>query len=199
MQWPLTGVRHIVAVDAATADSARDFSSTSMDNADMSDILLATLNARYSHASLGLRYLLANLGDLRPRAAIREYTIKRAPLEIVEDLLRDPPRLIGFGVYIWNVAETTRVIAILKALAPEVHIVLGGPEVSHETEGQEIVGLANHVITGPGESSFAQLCRQVLNGSTPDSKIIAGAQGLLAELTLPYGEYTYEDIKQRVL
>ncbi len=165
----------------------------------MSDILLATLNARYSHASLGLRYLLANLGDLRARAAIREYTIKRAPLEIVEDLLRDKPRLIGFGVYIWNVVETTRVIAILKAVAPEVHIVLGGPEVSHETEGQEIVGLADHVITGPGESSFAELCRQVLDGTSPAGKIIAGAQPPLAELVLPYGEYTDEDIKQRVL
>ena len=37
------------------------------DNGGMSEILLATLNARYSHASLGLRYLRANLGALRER------------------------------------------------------------------------------------------------------------------------------------
>ena len=32
-------------------------------------ILLSTLNARYAHASLGLRYLLANMGELRERDA----------------------------------------------------------------------------------------------------------------------------------
>jgi hypothetical protein len=30
-------------------------------------ILLSTLNARYAHASLGLRYLLANMGACRIR------------------------------------------------------------------------------------------------------------------------------------
>lgn len=199
MQIDTAEVRHFVAVWVTMADSARDFSATSMDNAGMSDILLATLNARYSHASLGLRCLLANLGELRGQADICEYTIKRAPLEIVEDLLSRKPRLIGFGVYIWNVVETTRVVAILKTLAPEVRIVLGGPEVSHETEGQEIVGLADHVITGPGELSFAGLCRLVLSGATPVERIIPGVVGPLAELALPYGEYTDQDIRQRVI
>jgi radical SAM superfamily enzyme YgiQ (UPF0313 family) len=193
------GVRHIVAGRSAEADSPWDFSAASMDNAGMSDILLATLNARYSHASLGLRCLLANMGELRAHAELREYTTKRAPLEIVEDLLSRKPRLIGFGVYIWNIVETTRVVAILKALAPEVRIVLGGPEVSHETEGQEIVGLADHIITGPGELSFAALCGQVFSGENPTGRIIPGEVGSLAELALPYGEYTDEDIRQRVI
>ena len=38
----------------------------------MTDIVLATLNARYAHASLGLRYLRANLGALRERVAKME-------------------------------------------------------------------------------------------------------------------------------
>ena len=33
----------------------------------MPDVVLATLNAKFIHASFGLRYLLANLGELRPR------------------------------------------------------------------------------------------------------------------------------------
>lgn len=162
-------------------------------------ILLATLNARYIHASLGLRYLLANLGDLRSDAAIREYTIKRPALEIVEDLLNSKPRVVGFGVYIWNVVETTRVIAMLKAVAPEVTVVLGGPEVSHETAGQEIVGLADYVITGPGEVSFAQLCQQILAGTAPVAKIIAGEVRPLDQLVMPYREYSDEDIAHRFI
>ncbi len=169
----------------------------------MSAILLATLNARYIHASLGLRYLIANLGDLRSQATLREYTIKRPALEIVEDLLNTPlnsqPRVVGFGVYIWNVVETTRVVAMLKAVAPEVKIVLGGPEVSHETAGQEIVGLADYVITGPGEVSFARLCQQILAGAAPTEKIIAGEVRPLDQLVLPYREYSDVDIAHRFI
>jgi hypothetical protein len=36
----------------------------------MPDIVLTTLNAKYSHAAFGLRYLFANLGELQPRAVI---------------------------------------------------------------------------------------------------------------------------------
>jgi hypothetical protein len=165
----------------------------------MSAILLATLNARYIHASLGLRYLLANLGDLRSEASIREYTIKRPALEIVEDLLNSKPRIVGFGVYIWNVVETRRVVAMLKAVAPEVTVVLGGPEVSHETAGQEIVGLADYVISGSGEASFAQLCQQILVGVAPVAKIIAGELRALDQLVLPYREYSDEDIAHRFI
>src|SRR6187431_1334400 len=99
----------------------------------MSDIVLATLNARYAHASLGLRSLLANLGDeLRPRAELREFTLKDAPLQICEELLATDCRVLGLGVYIWNVAQTTEVVQLLKRLRPELCVVLGGPEVSHE-------------------------------------------------------------------
>jgi radical SAM superfamily enzyme YgiQ (UPF0313 family) len=165
----------------------------------MSAILLATLNARYIHASLGLHYLLANLGDLRSEASIREYTIKRPALEIVEDLLNSKPRIVGFGVYIWNVVETTRVVAMMKAVAPEVTVVLGGPEVSHETAGQEIVELADYVISGPGEVSFARLCQQILAGVPPAAKIIAGEVRALDQLVLPYRDYSDEDIAHRFI
>ena len=35
-------------------------------------IVLSTLNARYSHTSLGLRYLLANMGELQSQTQIQE-------------------------------------------------------------------------------------------------------------------------------
>ena len=48
----------------------------------MSDIVLATLNAKYIHAAFGLRYLWANLGDLRERARLLEFDIHQRPLEV---------------------------------------------------------------------------------------------------------------------
>ena len=79
----------------------------------MPDIVLTTLNAKYIHAAFGLRYLLANLGALRAAAGIVEFDINQRPLDIAEVLLARNPKIIGFGIYIWNVAESTEVIAAI--------------------------------------------------------------------------------------
>ena len=165
----------------------------------MSAIVLTTLNARYIHASLGLRYLAANMGELEQDTEIMEFILQSRPEETVEALLAAQPRIIGFGVYIWNVTEITRVVALLKCVAPEIIVVLGGPEVSYECNEQEIVRLADHVITGWGDISFAKLCRELLQNLPQAQKIIAGIQPQLAEIKLPYALYTDDDIAHRTL
>jgi radical SAM superfamily enzyme YgiQ (UPF0313 family) len=164
----------------------------------MPDIVLATLNAKFIHAAFGLRYLLANLGELKERAVITEFDINQRPLEIVEKLLAHQPRIIGLGVYIWNVTQTTEVVSLLKRIAPQVTVVLGGPEVSYETEQQEVVRLADHVITGEADLAFAEVCRGILEGRTP-GKIIAADLPKLDQLVLPYDLYTEADLKHRVI
>jgi len=166
------------------------------------DILLSTLNAKFIHASFGLRYLMANLGDLQSRAAIAEFEIKQTPLEIVEALLAFQPTVIGLGVYIWNVRPSLEVVTLLKRLRPEIRIVLGGPEVSYETEHQEIVALADHTITGEADLAFADLCRALLESPaplTPPLRILHAPLPDLARLRLPYAHYTEQDIAHRVL
>jgi len=163
----------------------------------VSTIIIATLNARYTHASLGLRYLLANQGEWQAQTKIMEFTIAMRPLDIAEQLLIGQPRIIGLGVYIWNITETTALVALLKALAPDVVIVLGGPEVSYETVQQPIVQQADYVITGAGEVSFRQLCGQLLHERKPLNKVIAGEQVPLVQLTLPYTQYTEDDLATR--
>jgi radical SAM superfamily enzyme YgiQ (UPF0313 family) len=162
-------------------------------------ILLSTLNARYTHASLGLRYLLANMGELQGRTAIQEFVIGAKTTEVVERLLARKPDIVGFGVYIWNVEETARVVAMLKRVAPGVTVVLGGPEVSHETAEQEIVKLADYVVTGWGDISFPKLCGQILNGPKPIMKIHAGEQPPMDAITLPYHLYSDEDVAHRTI
>ena len=164
----------------------------------MSEIVLATLNARYIHAAFGLRYLLANLGELRERAEILEFEINQRPLEVVDAIMARSPRILGLGVYIWNVATTTEVVALLKRVRPDLKIVLGGPEVSHETDGQGIVELADHVITGEADLAFAEVCGALLRGEKLP-KVIAAALPLPEQLRLPYDLYSDADIAHRVL
>jgi len=154
----------------------------------MSGITLATINARHVHAALGLRCLRANLGALREASRIREFVLGDRPADIAERLLDDAPRIIGLGVYIWNVEETTRVVAILKRVAPELIVVVGGPEVSHETADQRICALADYVVTGWGDVTFPKLCADIFAGAPPAQKIHAGLQPPLADIALPYDE-----------
>ena len=165
----------------------------------MPDIVLTTLNAKYIHAAFGLRYLLANLGPLQNRARIVEFDINQRPLDVAEVLLAQNPRIIGIGVYIWNVAQATQVVAALKQIRPDIAIVIGGPEVSHETDDQEIVRLADHVITGEADLKFAEVCGQLLAGDKPTTKIIPAPLPECSQLELPYEFYNDQDIAHRII
>lgn len=165
----------------------------------MAEIVLATLNAKYIHAAFGLRYLLANLGDLRPQTALLEFDINLRPLEIAERLLAENPKIIGLGIYIWNVAPTAEVVSILKLLRPEITVILGGPEVSYEAEGQAIVQRADYVIAGEADFKFAEVCRGLLAGEKPPAKIISSELPDLARLIPPYSLYDDRDVAHRII
>lgn len=172
---------------------------TSDDQERQFDIVLATLNARYIHSAFGLRYLKANLGEFQDRCTIQEFTLESRPEDIVEILVAHSPKIVGFGVYIWNVVQTERVVALLKTVAPDLTVVLGGPEVSYELEDQAIVKLSDYVITGWGESSFRNLVDQLLCEQSPTEKVIKGEQPKLDQIAMPYDLYTDDDIKNRLL
>ncbi|MEK7689909.1 MAG: cobalamin-dependent protein, partial [Bdellovibrionota bacterium] len=169
------------------------------------EIVLATLNARYHHTAFGLRSLRANLGPgLRARSAISEFTTSESPKNIVSRLLALSPKIVGFGVYIWNIETTTKVVSLLKRVAPQIQIVLGGPEISYETETQTILKDVDYVICGEGEVAFRELCAELLDGIPPvaiagHAKVIAAPLPDIAALVLPYDEYTEEDLAQRIL
>jgi hypothetical protein len=174
-------------------------------------IALCTLNAKYIHASLGLRYLLANMerhgsAALREQTVLCEFTLQREPQQVVDKLLASlgtvragQRAIVGFGVYIWNVTQTLQVMVLLKAQRPDIVLVLGGPEVSHETQQQDIVALADHVITGWGDVSFPRLCLALRHGPQPLMKFIPGVQPPLEDINLPYSGYSDADLAHRVL
>jgi len=162
-------------------------------------IVLATLNAKFIHASLGLRYLYANMKDLQQYTEVKEFVIQTRPLDIVEKILESKPDIVGLGVYIWNIVETTSVVNLLKTIAPEVKVILGGPEVSYETEEQAIVQAADYVITGAGEISLYELCQDIISRKQPERKIIVSKPVELKNIELPYQYYSDDDLSKRIL
>ena len=166
-------------------------------------ILLTTLNARYHHSSFGLRYLLAQL-EQRPETQgqthLQEFTISQNPKDIVEKILELNPKIVGLGVYIWNTDQTLEVVSILKAIRPEILIVLGGPEVSYEYQDQPLCERADFVFIGESDISFSEFCASFLTHHTlPQTKWISSELPEVKKLASPYRFYTDEDIRHRVI
>jgi radical SAM superfamily enzyme YgiQ (UPF0313 family) len=165
----------------------------------MAEILLSTLNARYAHSAFGLRYLFANLGELQSRAEILEFDISQRPIDVAEAILARRPKILGLGVYIWNVAPITELVGLLKRLSPKLLIVLGGPEVSHEYENQECVRQADYTISGEADLEFPKLCSRLLANSRPLDKVISAGTPDFREMKLPYEYYNNDDVRHRVI
>lgn len=133
-------------------------------------IILSTLNAKYIHTNLAIRYLkAAALPEFD--CEIAEYTIKDPAFNIVSDLFQKKPDVVGFSCYIWNINETIAVIRMLKTVLPDVKIVLGGPEVSYDVHEwiRKHVEI-DYIIMGEGEVSFKEMLRY-FNNEIPLEKV----------------------------
>ncbi len=131
--------------------------------------VLASLNAKYIHTNLAIRYLKAYAApefDIE----LAEYTIKDPEMNIVTDLYNRKPDIIGFSCYIWNIEETIRVVKMLKKINPHLFIVLGGPEVTYDVpEWLERLPEVDVIALGEGEETFKQLLEALNRGDSLDT------------------------------
>ena len=155
-------------------------------------ILIAAINARHSHASMGARCLLANLGDLRPQTGLAEFTIQQSVGEIAESIAARNPRILGLGVYVWNAARVAELLPLLRRKSPQMKIVLGGPEIT------EITANADVLVLGEGDLAFPALCRELLAGH-PVAPILRPPPPDLDAVQMPYDEYSDADLAHRLL
>nr|WP_263328236.1 B12-binding domain-containing radical SAM protein [Neobacillus sp. Marseille-Q6967] len=136
------------------------------------NVICSTLNAKYIHTNLAIRYLKAYAApDFNIQ--LKEYTIKDPVMNIVSDLYLQKPDVIGFSCYIWNIEETIKVIDMLKKVDPSIYIILGGPEVSYDTnEWMEKLQNIDCIVLGEGEQTFKQLLTEL--ASERDLKKVPG-------------------------
>lgn len=123
-------------------------------------VLLTTLNAKYIHKNLALRWLYVS-SYCKQDVCIKEYTIKEDIEKIVDELANDEAEVVAFSVYIWNVEPTMQIIKRLKEKTNK-HIMIGGPEVTYDSyhlidEGVDAISL------GEGEIAFWQYIQMLEN------------------------------------
>lgn len=154
-------------------------------------IVLAALNAKYVHSNLAVYDLEAyakeqlNRDTLEEKQkksknteqvelVIKEYTINHNLDLILQSLYQEKAAVVAFSCYIWNVHEILTIVKELHKVAPKVHIWLGGPEVSYDSEK----ALKEHsflegIIQGEGEVTFYELVKTWKDNSN-DYRDISG-------------------------
>ena len=120
-------------------------------------IALISLNAKYIHTNLAIRYLAECVREAH-HTEVFDFTIHDQPLKMAEEVYTYQPDLIGLSVYLWNRDETIRLAKILKRVLPETFLLLGGPEVMADPE--DFMGKCEEidaVVQGEGEAPFLEL------------------------------------------
>lgn len=173
-------------------------------------VLLTTLNAKYIHTSLALRWLYVANKD-KFDISFKEYVIKEEVTTIVDDLLLQNPNVIGLSVYIWNVEKVKLLIDLIKEKSPQTIVIVGGPEVTYEPDYFVENWNVDYLISGEGEFVLGELLTAISTKSEPIidgvskrgsvSKIVAKADlEKLASLPSPYQlEEDKENMKNRLL
>ena len=128
-------------------------------------VVLTAINAKYIHSNLAVYSLRANAGEYSDQVGIVEYTINHRKEEILQAIYRCSPEVVGFSCYIWNIRYVLDIAADLKAIHPEVIIILGGPEVSYDAPRVlEQNPFVDMIIQGEGERTFRRFLECYLNG-----------------------------------
>ena len=202
--------------------------------------LLAAINAKYIHSNLGIyslrRYAMERLGlgqkdeqEMVSEAAeganrtktvseiqidLGEYTINHQMDQILQDIYRRKPDVVGFSCYIWNISYVKVILADIKKVLPDVKIWAGGPEVSYHGEAflkeEPAVDL---VMMGEGEITFAHFLKALLEGE--DLKQVPGlmvrnADGTftdtgfrqvmdMSQIPFPYAFMDMKELEHRII
>jgi len=129
----------------------------------MKKILLTTLNSKYVHMNLALRYLYEAAAGFRDSLELREFTINNEEDYVFTELVGGSYDLICFSCYIWNIRPILILAENLKKALPHLKIVLGGPEVSYDGEALLRENpWVDGILVGEGEKTFPILCREFL-------------------------------------
>lgn len=180
------------------------------------NVVLSTLNSKFIHSSLALRYLKA-YGEAHGQAYdIVEYTINMPVLHILSDITEHDIDVLGFACYIWNIEMTLHVVDMVKAVRPDIKIVLGGPEVSFTAdELLERCQNIDYIVQGEGEEAFHALVTALQLGNDGLDPVIPGVRGRrndsilgsaeavevrdLSTIPFPYTEEDMDDLEHKII
>jgi radical SAM superfamily enzyme YgiQ (UPF0313 family) len=160
---------------------------------------IITLNAKYVHSSLSLRYLRNAARDAGyTNVWIEEFVINLPTWKIAAEIQKHNPDVLGVSIYIWNRHQSFELIEHLKKQNPNIRIAIGGPEVSFEKTPHADCT----ILAGEGEAKWVEYLDYVRKDETPSDKTIESWNAYneeLPPLTPAYLEEDLPNIKGRIV
>lgn len=137
--------------------------------------LLVAVNAKYIHSNPAVYSLKRYAGEYTDAVEIAEYTINNRMEDILEDIYRRKPDVIGFSCYIWNIGMIERLMGELHKLLPKLPVFLGGPEVTYDADKiLRKYPYLTGIFIGEGEATFAQVVKYYVKKNPESLEDIPG-------------------------
>ncbi|TAL30632.1 MAG: DUF4080 domain-containing protein [Spirochaetes bacterium] len=147
-------------------------------------VLLLGINARFTHSALALYSLRRYCDGLDYEIFVKECSINMQPGVLLNEIASRNPAIIGISVYIWNAHYIREILPQLARLFPRAKIVLGGPEVSYNSEEWlDEFPEVTHIIQGAGEAGFRRLLEN--NGELPE-RVVSVSNPIFSSIPFPY-------------
>ena len=158
-------------------------------------VVLCSINSKYIHSSLAVWYLFAAAKKAETNHTVKvvESTINNQVEDIVANISRENPDVVGISTYIWNVEYVHKVAHTLKLINPNIKIFLGGPEASFDAEDLLKNDYIDFIIKGEGEVPFMRLLQE--DFATEPKEII---QGVCSPYINPYTPEYLESLNGRI-
>lgn len=137
--------------------------------------LLVAVNAKYIHSNPAVYSLKRFAGEYTDAVEIAEYTINNRMEDILEDIYRRKPDVIGFSCYIWNIGMVEKLMGELHKLLPALPVFLGGPEVTYDADKLlRKYPYLTGIFIGEGEATFAQVVKYYVKKNPESLEDIPG-------------------------
>ena len=177
------------------------------------NVLLAALNAKYIHSSLAVRSLQAYCSKTAS-ITVRDFSINDELNNIIADIFRIKPAVIGFSCYVWNIEQIIKIAGTLKEILPETKIIFGGPEVSFSAfDYLSKYSFLDVVIIGEGEETLFEYLNALKNNLQYDdifglafrreNEILINKERMLlenlTEIPFVYNATDFEALKNKIV
>ena len=172
--------------------------------------VFAALNAKYIHVNLAIRSIALYCSEFSP--LLKEYTINDNVDNIIASLHSQKADVVAFSCYIWNIESILYIAESLKKVNPRLIIILGGHEVSYDSEKLlSEYPFIDYIVRGEGEEPMKKLLFALSNNlpceSVPSLTLRQNNEIIqtplcsfksLNEYGFPYDE-SIDDLKGRII
>jgi len=162
-------------------------------------VLLTTLNSKYIHTNLALRYLKRTIEE-KYDVELREFTINEHNSDILREVITINADVIAFSCYIWNIEQVLKLASDIKKIDNKVKILLGGPEVSYTAKDiLEANPYIDYIISGEGEEVFPRLIDRINKGEYIENDFTFQIVENLEKVKSPYEDFDEAEYKNKLV